>query len=451
MRFDSLAFRLAAAAAAASAVGLAVAGGILLSLYARSIERNFDERLDLYLTLLIANSVEDEGGVRDPGSLGDPRFGLPLSGWYWRIAPLSELAAPGLTSPSLFGSTLAVPANLRSSTGLARHGDTEGPSGERLRLAEREIETGRGRFSFVVAGPVSEIEADASAFVRNLIVTLGLFAALLVAVVAFQVRFGLKPLERMRGALAEVRAGRAQELTGDFPTEIRPLAAELNALLRTNRELVERARTHVGNLAHALKTPLSVILNEARARQPDLAKITDQGRLMGERIQHELDRARMAASAGAVGVVTEVAPVVEALARTLEKLYGDRPIELGTEVQPGIVFRGERQDLEEVVGNLLDNACKWAARKVALTAAAEPDGGDGRRWWQLSIEDDGPGLSEETREEVLRRGRRLDETKPGSGLGLSIVADLVGAYGGTLRLSRALLGGLRVDVRLPAL
>ena len=141
MRFDSLAFRLAAAAAAASALGLVIAGAVLYSLYARSVERNFDERLDLYLTLLIANAVEDDGSVRDPGSLGDPRFGLPLSGWYWRIAPLSELAAPGLTSPSLFGSTLAVPSDLKPSASLARHGDTDGPAAERLRLVEREIET----------------------------------------------------------------------------------------------------------------------------------------------------------------------------------------------------------------------------------------------------------------------------------------------------------------------
>ena len=450
MKFHSLAFRLAAAAAAASAIGLIVAGAVLYSVYERAVERNFDERLELYLTLLVANAVEEDGSVHDPGSLGDPRFGLPLSGWYWRIAPFSELTAPSLVSPSLFGSTLAVPANLRSASGLARYGDTDGPSGERLRLVEREIETQHGRFSFAVAGPMSEIQAESTGFIRNLVGTLGLFAALLIAVVAVQVRFGLQPLERMRQALAEVRAGRAQELSGEFPREIRPLAAELNALLRGNRELVERARTHVGNLAHALKTPLSVILNEARAREPDPGKIAEQARLMGERVQHELDRARMAASAGAVGVATEVAPVVEALARTLGRLHGDRPVELGAETEPGLVFRGEQQDLEEIVGNLLDNACKWANRTVTVTAAAEPHSGDGRRWWRLAVEDDGPGLGEEARDEALRRGRRLDETKPGSGLGLSIVSDLVGAYGGALKLSRASLGGLRVDVRLPA-
>jgi signal transduction histidine kinase len=178
--------------------------------------------------------------------------------------------------------------------------------------------------------------------------------------------------------------------------------------------------------------------------------VAEQARLMGERVQHELDRARMAASAGAVGVATEIGPVVEALARTLGRIHGDRSIELEAATEPGVVFRGERQDLEEVVGNLLDNACKWASRKVTVTAAAEPDSADGRRWWRLAIEDDGPGLDEAARAEALRRGGRLDETKPGSGLGLSIVSDLVGAYGGTLTLSRASLGGLRADVRLPA-
>jgi signal transduction histidine kinase len=271
----------------------------------------------------------------------------------------------------------------------------------------------------------------------------------------FQVRFGLAPLKRISAGLAAIRAGRAERLEGTFPEEIAPLARETNALIDANREIVERARTHVGNLAHALKTPLSVIVNEATARGDDplAAKVREQAAVMRDQVQHHLERARIAARATVVGTVTEVAPVVTALARSMEKIHRDRGIAIDIEMTPATKFRGEKQDLEEMVGNLVDNACKWAQSRVAIEVlAARAEAAPMGYTLRVVVDDDGPGLTPSQRErvQVPRRGNRLDETKPGSGLGLSIVTDLAALYGGALTLGTAPIGGLRAELVLPA-
>jgi signal transduction histidine kinase len=267
----------------------------------------------------------------------------------------------------------------------------------------------------------------------------------------FQVRFGLAPLKRIRADLAAIRAGTAERLEGKFPVEIASLARETNALIDANREIVERARTHVGNLAHALKTPLSVMVNEAAARSDDplAIKIREQTDIMRDQVTRHLERARLAARLTVVGSVTDVHPVILALARTMEKTHHDRGLSIRIDVPEEGRFRGERQDLEEMVGNLVDNACKWAQSRVAIEATyewLEP----GRRIVRIVVDDDGRGLTPSEREQVARRGRRLDETKPGSGLGLSIVVELAGLYGGELILGTAPLGGLRAELLLPA-
>jgi signal transduction histidine kinase len=228
---------------------------------------------------------------------------------------------------------------------------------------------------------------------------------------------------------------------------VAPLAGELNLLIDTNRDILERARTQVGNLAHALKTPLSVLVNEADAQDGPLsAKVREQADLMRGHIGYYLDRARAAALAGTLGTVTEVEPVVAAFARTFPKIYRDKGLVIDAAVPAGLRFRGERQDLEEMVGNLLDNASKWAGSRVAVAVApADAE----RGLWRMTIEDDGPGMPPERRATMPRRGQRLDETKPGSGLGLSIAADLAALYRGSLRLEEASLGGLRAVLELP--
>jgi signal transduction histidine kinase len=222
-------------------------------------------------------------------------------------------------------------------------------------------------------------------------------------------------------------------------------------LIDANREIVERSRTHVGNLAHAIKTPLSVIVNEASAHRSDpfATKVLEQADVMRSQVAHHLERARIAARQTIVGTVTEVTPVIEALGRTMEKIH--RGIDIEIAIAALVKFRGERQDLEEMTGNLVDNACKWARGHVVVEVANQPDSGPDRpAALRIIVDDDGPGLSPDERAQVSRRGQRLDESKPGSGLGLSIVIDLAALYGGSLTLGAAPLGGLRAELVLPA-
>jgi signal transduction histidine kinase len=260
------------------------------------------------------------------------------------------------------------------------------------------------------------------------------------------------PLRRIEGGLAAIRSDAASRLEGELPAEIEPLQTELNALIRSNQEIVDRARTHVGNLAHALKTPIAVITNEARGDKTGLgAKVVEQAQIMSESVKHYLDRARMAARVNVIGRVTPVAPVIVPLVRTLERIHHERGVRIAVACPPDARFQGERQDLEEMLGNLLDNACKWARGAVALSVEVSPATGRMQsRRLTIDVTDDGPGLTQEQRARIGKRGLRLDETKPGSGLGLSIVMDLAQSYRGSCELAQSPKGGLAVHLDLPA-
>jgi signal transduction histidine kinase len=259
-------------------------------------------------------------------------------------------------------------------------------------------------------------------------------------------------LRQIEGGLAAIRSGAATTLEGELPAEIEPLQSELNALIRSNQEIVDRARTQVGNLAHALKTPLAVITNEARGEKTTLgAKVAEQAQIMTESVKHYLDRARMAARVNVIGRVTPVGPVVEPLVRTLERINQEKGVAIAVSCPPDARFQGERQDLEEMLGNLLDNACKWARHAVRLNVEVTPaTGRTPRRRLTITVTDDGPGLTPEQRARIGKRGLRLDETKPGSGLGLSIVMDLAQSYRGSCELAAGPDGGLAVHLDLPA-
>lgn len=279
-------------------------------------------------------------------------------------------------------------------------------------------------------------------------VAFGALAIALAIGAAFQVHFGLRPMRQLQRELASIRRGEWDRIMGRYPSEVAPLADELNLLISANREILERARTQVGNLAHALKTPLSVIVNEADSAPGQLAqKVQEQARIMRDQISFYLDRARAAARGGALGAATPVAPSIEALLRAFSKIYGDKGVIFSGGADPRLRFLGERQDLEEMIGNLLDNAGKWA--KSSVTIEVSVDGDASRPALRVTIDDDGPGLAQHLRAAATQRGRRLDETKPGSGLGLSIVVDLAAAYGGWLRLDDSPGGGLRAELRLP--
>jgi len=456
MPASSLARRLFITATGVSAAILIVVGVLLSTLYRGSLERSFDRRLNVYLKTIVADvALASKGALPEPVALGEPLFEQPLSGWYWQILRFTgdKVEVKASRSVPEAGLPILSDVNLVEGLGGFREGYVAGPEGQKLRVVERIVDLGEdGRFLVAVAGDAYEIDDDSDDFNDALFVTFALLGVAFVLTVGFQVRFGLRPLRRISDALNAVRSGRTERLEGTFPEEIAPLAREVNALLESNREIVDRARIHVGNLAHALKTPLSVLLNEAAGRgDPAADKVREQVSVMREQVQHHLERARLAARVAVVGTMSDVPPVVEALARTMPKIHHDRTLAIETRAIEDVKFHGERQDFEEMLGNLVDNACKWANSRIEIEVFAEhPENPADRAFFHVLIDDDGPGLSPEAREQLPSRGRKLDENKPGSGLGLSIVADLATLYGGKLVLGNAPLGGLRAELILPA-
>jgi len=476
MHANSLATRLFLSAAAWVILILTVTGFALSSLYSHSVERAFDRRLNFYLRTLIAEvTVPDEptekGSEKTQGknpeksaeknpdksipALGEPLFELPLSGWYWEIESLDPVKQDSRSSRSLWDANLPkLDAGIPLTASGVRVGYVIGPEDQRLRVVERPIDLGAdGKYIVTIAGDATEISAETRLFDWYLAGTFAALTAGLLLTTAFQVRFGLLPLKRISNALADIRSGKAERLEGDFPNEIEPLAHETNALIEANREIVERARTHVGNLAHAIKTPLSVIVNEAVAHGGDSfsTKVLEQVDVMRNQVAHHLERARIAARLTVVGSVTDVGPVLEALTRTMEKIHRDRNVEIRLTVPESASFRGERQDLEEMVGNLVDNACKWAEQHVFVDVSLSSPATRGvEPMLRIMVDDDGRGLSAAERTQVVKRGQRLDESKPGSGLGLAIVVDLARLYGGNLKLDQAPTGGVRAELTLPA-
>jgi signal transduction histidine kinase len=455
MRGSSLATRLFLSATAWVVVILVITGAVLSSVYRDATERAFDRRLNLYLRTLIAEvATPDEPPDHQFQSLGEPLFELPLSGWYWQITRTDSEKAETRASRSLWDKKLPkLDESAELTAAGVRLGYVDGPEGQNLRMVERPVDLGAdGKFLVSVAGDATEIFDETRSFDYYLGGTFAALTIVLLLTTIFQVRFGLAPLKRISDSIADIRSGRAERLEGEFPVEIAPLARETNALIDANREIVERARTHVGNLAHAIKTPLSVIVNEASAHgaDPFATKVLEQADVMRDQVAHHLERARIAARLTVIGTVTEVAPAIEALRRTMEKIHRDRGILIEVVADAQARFRGEKQDLEEMAGNLVDNACKWAASRVFIEVGVErpvePGAGPLLR---VIVDDDGRGLSEAERAQVARRGQRLDESKPGSGLGLSIVVDLAALYGGSLSLGSAPIGGLRAELVLP--
>ncbi len=449
----SLAFRVIGFSTIWAILTLVVIFTLITTLYRQASERGFDSLLSAHLFNLIGSvGVSESGQLTGAPDLGDLRFSEPNSGWYWSVEPASEgvhgdLHSSSLTTNVASPSVAEVPFN----SSFQRSYAADGIDGEELEVFESEfvLDAKNRAARFRVMGNQTELEQEIATFQGRLLTYLSLFGVGMIAINAVAILLGLQPLRRVRNALALVREGTAQRLDGQFPAEIEPLANETNALIENNKRIVERSRTQVGNLAHSLKTPLAVLINEGRALGGAKGQlIADQAASMQKQVDHYLQRARVAAQRDSVVYRTPVTPLVQRIVRVLQKLKPETRLTLALPAAD-IVFAGEREDLEELLGNLLDNALKWAKSTVAVSVT--PAGKDAAGLFEISIEDDGPGIPEDKARDALKRGRRLDETKPGTGLGLAIVADLVNEYGGALALERSTMGGLKAVVRLRSL
>ncbi len=421
-----------------------IAGGVVLSiLFRASVERSFDARLAVLLDSLIVVADFDElTGVYIAAPLAEPRFEQPYAGWYWQITPHN---GQPLLSRSLWDHELN--PRLDDPAPSLRHHYSTGPDDQRIRVIERDITfpEADGSIRFSVAAITTETAEEVSNFVWALVWSLGALGIGLVSAVIVQVKYGLLPLRHLQRALGDVRAGYEDRLAGEYPAEISPLVGELNALIEHNQEVVDRARTHVGNLAHALKTPMSVLANDCVDQDGPLAgSVGRQLDIMRRHVDHYLTRARTAATGRVLGSRTLVKPVLQSLAATVGKIYAERNLRVRLEGGDRFNFRGERQDLEEMLGNLMDNACKWANGQVRVRASKTED------QIVFDVEDDGPGIPDDQLDEVFARGKRHDEGVPGSGLGLNIVRDIAALYGGDVTLARSDLGGLKAVLTVPA-
>jgi signal transduction histidine kinase len=381
----------------------------------------------------------------------DPRFTVPLSGKYWMIVAVDEEGerVADIPSRSVFDETLRLSDSMTRQA-LARPGQIVstngiGPAGEPARITVQAT-TYPERQTPVLLVAVSDRTLSMEGVDRLrtilLLAMLALAGGTLIAM-ALALRYALRPLDRIQSDLTDIREGRRAALSGDYPAEVNPLSEELNQLLEHNRAVVSRARTHVGNLAHALKTPLAVLRNEAIGETQLDTVVRRQTESMHANVDHYLRRAQAAARAEALGVRTQVLEAADGIVRVMNKLFAAEGKQVTLDISPDIYVRTERQDLEEILGNLLDNACKWTAQNVTISALQDKDG-----LVLIQIDDDGPGLSPDQREQAVKRGVRLDETAPGTGLGLSIVADIADMNGGSLSLEESPKGGLRASVRL---
>lgn len=446
----SLGRRLLLAASMFIAVALVIAAVVIGFVLHRFVQGQIDQRLDTQIAFL-ASMLHGNGAgqLSLDGSADGPPFDRPARGWYWQVrGPQNVLRAQALGGRTLDLSALSLPPPPPPPADRAvpppRPADGPGPDDQALHYRIQRLAIDGMPVEIVATAPRAAVMRPLGDAMTTLALSLLVLGAALVLAIVFQVRLGLRPLDRLRRAVVDVRAGRRERLPDDQPIEIRPLVSELNALLEQNAATLERARAHVANLAHGLKTPLATLgiaLSAKGAGGNDgLADLVD---VMERRIRHHLGRARAAALSGPVRAQTPVAPALEALGAVLGKVYAEREIVFSLDAPADLAVACEAQDLDEIAGNLLDNAFKWAARRVEVRAASED------RSVVLTIDDDGPGLSAGQIPQVLQPGQRLDEAAPGFGFGLSITRELVELYGGTLVLGRAPQHGLRATLRLP--
>jgi signal transduction histidine kinase len=459
----SLNRRLIAGAAIFITLALLIAAIVIGFVLHRFIQGQIDQRLDTQLVFLSSMlTANGDDTIALAGNADGPPFDRPARGWYWQInGPKNVLRSRSLDGNSIDAPPVPrrrMPPDFRRmhddiddlpDESRPAPGDGPGPGHAPLhfRIAQQTI--GTTPVTLIASSPRAAVMGPLRAAMVTLGVSLAVLGLALMLAIVFQVRLGLRPLERLRQAVADVRAGRSDSLPAEQPREIQPLVTELNGLLEQNAANLERARRHVANLAHGLKTPLATLSIALAERGRDgSSDLHGLAVLMERRIRHHLARARAAALNGPARTRTPVASRLDDVCNALKKIHADKNIGLTLTVPADVAVACEQQDFDEMVGNLLENAFRWARSKVAVNVAttAPPDDG---RLLRLVIEDDGPGLTPEQVPQVLRPGERIDESAPGFGFGLPIARELAELYGGELNLDTSPLGGLRVTLILP--
>ena len=439
----SLTRRMIGVAAIWIVVLLGVGGFALDRVLSQAIVRSFDDQLEYVLdAMILAAEVDEAGEVRLTRGLADQRFIETYSGLYFQISGGGKEPFP---SRSLWDRRLRVRAAHRDEA-VHRYDSDEFPD-EPLRIVERDVQLpgSDARWRFQIAQARDEANAQIASLRRTLVRSFGALGLGLVVLAALQAVYGLWPLRQVRRTLTAIRSGGKSRIDERYPEEIEPLTQELNALLEHNERQAEEARTHAGNLAHALKTPLTVITNAAAARSPDLAEtVAREAQTMRRQVDHHLARARAIGRRSSAQARSEVWPSLEATARAVDRLYENVTVDIAGTRDAAV--RAERQDLDEMLGNLIENAAKYGGGRVFVTVCPVTDGSV-----EILVEDDGRGIPEAQRTSIFDRGARLDLDKPGTGLGLAIVRDVAEIYGGAVMLEESEdLGGLLARLRLPA-
>ena len=422
---------------------LVVTALLLVYFYRDHVTEHYDEHVNMHLEELIGAGRFDSAGKFTLAFLpSDPRYDELLSGWYWEVrqSGVTLMRSPSLGSHALDIGTIE-PAKHKTVY------DTFGPGGQEIRLHIIKIETDATNepLVYLTSAPRADYKDDVANYSNHIVSSFVLLGIGLLVSVIMQVGIALKPLKAIGGEISEVREGKRLKLSTNYPSDVQPLTNELNNLLDHNVVLLKRARNQLGDLAHSVKNPLSVIINEAQNMKPDRRDlILKQTSDISGNIDHYLSRARMFGGENILGARSKVKKVVDDLVFTMQRLHQQRDLEFDSSNLQECSFRGEAQDLEEMLGNLIDNACKWAQKRVVIRCGTS----SGRLL--LTVADDGPGIPEKMIQDVKRRGHKLDESKPGHGQGLGIVNDIAKLYGGTMTLSRSSMGGLRAELNLPA-
>lgn len=422
---------------------LVVSALLLIYFYRDHVEQHYDAHVNMHLEELTGASGFDSDGTFSLAFMpSDPRYDELHSGWYW------EVRQSGISlkqSPSLGGQRLDIGVIQPTKNKVVY--EMLGPLQEPLRVYILELQTNPAQepLVYLASAPTTDYTDDVMNYSSHIIGSFVLLGIGLLLAVVLQVRTALKPLSAIGAEIGGIREGNLHKLSQNYPTDVQPLADELNNLLDHNVVLLKRARNQLGDLAHSVKNPLTVINNEAQHMQPGRKElILKQTADISGNIDHYLSRARTFGTENILGSRSKVKKVVDDLVYTMRRIYRDRDLEFDFSELKECTFRGEGQDLEEMLGNLIDNACKWAKSRVMIIGKVNKDR------LLLIVADDGPGIPADEITNVLRRGHKLDETKPGHGQGLGIVNDIAKLYSGSLNLTESALGGLRAELSLPA-